>query len=190
MNYPNLWLGATIKDIFVQSSRVSLKWKFDSDAARDRKSSDLAGKCQFPWPFPWIYARKDILFLDADIPSSLKLQVLSFELKYFCCWWMEQWELTIHFKSLSGWICTLLSQHLAHDPKPWVPLLLSERERKHKLAQGGSGVSLATNQCWVRNVPHTGLTHYRTTGSLKKVSKTYDYRIRILLWMITWIKYF
>lgn len=55
------------------------------------------------------------LFLEADSPSSLKLQVLSFEFKYFCCWWMEQQEVTIHFQLLSGWICTLLSQHPALD---------------------------------------------------------------------------
>lgn len=65
------------------------------------------------------------LFLDAGIPSSLKLQILLFVLLLL----MDGTEnvLTIHFKSLLlGWICTVCS------PSIWVSLLLAERERGSK----------------------------------------------------------
>lgn len=113
-----------------------------------------------PWPVPWIYARKDILtILGCWYPFKPKASSFIIWTQVFLLL-MDGTARTFHFKSLSGWVCILLSQHLALDPVPWVPLFLAERERKHELAQGGSGVSLATNQCWVQSVPHTGVTHY------------------------------
>lgn len=128
------------------------------------------------------------LFLDADSPSSLKLQVLSFEFKYFCCWWMEQREITIHFKLLSGWICTLLSQHLALDYT--MSFLPFSRKGEETWAYPGWQWSLLGNQSML-GTKHAsdGVAHCRTTRSLKKVSKTWLMN-KILFWMITWIKCF